>query len=287
MRKVKKIEQHSKEISKFKSGVQELFYGVRAVLTYLNAKRYTTLAGASAYFFFISLVPFLFWLTILFGKWNIDFERLLNFEFFAQIKEFVLYLQQSAKNATGGASIFLLLTTMYSSTNLFYHMRRSGEIIYDWQKEKGSFVIRLSAILLIFVTMLFLIVGTIAFLFISSILESILPSFIARVALYLLFAVFIFALVLLLNLYICPYRVKILDMLWGTAITVFLGSMLSFGFSIYTTFSNLQKLYGAAVLFVLFLLYIYLIFMCFIIGVALNCYLLEHRNKKLLLDKKF
>ena len=282
MSKVKKAE-HKSEFLKV---CKDLIEGVRRVFLYLNSKRYTTLAGASAYFFFISLVPFLFWLTILFGKWNIDFERLLNFEIFAQVKDLVLYLQDSAQSATSGASIFLLITTMYTSTNLFYHMRRSGEIIYDWQKEKGSIILRISAVILIFITMLFLIVGTVAFLFVSSILEKILPSFFVRVALYLVFTVFIFALVLLLNIYVCPYRVKATDMLWGTAVTVFLGSMLSFGFSIYTSFSNLQKLYGAAVLFVLFLLYIYLMFLCFIIGVSLNCYLLEHKNKKRLLDKK-
>ncbi len=283
MSRIKKVDKKSKFITLCK----ELVNSIHTVFSYLNFKRYTTLAGASAYFFFISLVPFLFWLTILFGKWNIDFERILNFEIFLQIKDFIIYLQRSAQSATNGASIFLMLTTMYTSTNFFYHMRRTGEIIYGWEKEKKSLILRISAVVLIFITMFFLILSTVTFLFVSSILERILPSFTARVSLYMIFAIFIFMLVLLLNLYICPYRVKIGDMFWGTAVTVFLGSMLSFGFSIYTSFSNLQKLYGTAVLFVLFLLYIYLIFLCFIIGVSLNCYLLERKNKQLLEDKKF
>ena len=48
-------------------------------------------------------------------------------EFFADFKEIILYFRDAAESATAGASVILVATTLYSSTNLFYHMRRSGE----------------------------------------------------------------------------------------------------------------------------------------------------------------
>ena len=109
----------------------------------------------------------------------------------------------------------------------------------------------------------------------------------AQIAVYALFGVIAFALVLLLNLYICPYRIGVKNAVWGSLLTVLLGGLASFGFTIYTSFSSLEKLYGAAVFFILFLLWLYLLMICFVIGVIFNCYLLEKDKKLKMIHKKF
>ena len=270
-----------------KSHIKDAYRKVRATFSYLSSKKYTTLAGTMAFFLVMSVVPFLFWVTILFGKLNIDYEQIFDLEIFSEVKDLILYFRDSAQSATAGASVVLLATTLYSSTNLFYHMRRSGEIIYDSHRKKGSVVLRLSALALIFIVMLLLVLGVSLFLLGNSFLRRFFPSFLAQIAVYALFGVFVFTLLLLLNLYICPYRIGVKQAVWGSLLTLLLGGLASFGFTIYASFSSMEKLYGAAVFFILFLLWLYLLMICFVIGVIFNCYLMEKDKNGNIVHKKF
>ena len=270
-----------------KEHILDAYRNVRGAFSYLSSKKYTTLAGTMAFFLVMSVVPFLFWLTLLFGRLNIDFTRIFELGIFSEVKDLILYFRDSAQSATAGASVVLLVTTLYSSTNLFYHMRRSGEIIYDSRRKKGSIALRLSALGLIFLVMLLLFSGIGVFLLGNDILVRIFPSFVAQIGVYALFGVFAFALVLLLNLYICPYRIGVRSAVWGSLLTVLLGGLASFGFSVYTQFSSMEKLYGAAVFFILFLLWLYLLMLCFVIGVVFNCWLWEHDAGAKPVHKKF
>ena len=267
--------------------LQSAVRGVRAAFDYLSSKKYTTLAGTMAFFLVMSVVPFLFWLTLLFGRLHIDYEPILELEFFADFKEIILYFRDAAESATAGASVVLLATTLYSSTNLFYHMRRSGEIIYECRRKKAALLVRLSALALIFAVMLLMLAGVSLFLLGSALLPRILPSFAAQTAVYALFAAVVFALLLLLNVYICPYRVGAGDVVWGSLLTLLLGGIASFGFSVYVRFSSIERLYGAAVFLILFLLWLYVLMTCFVVGVILNCYLLERDKKQKIVHKKF
>lgn len=260
---------------------------VRGTFSYLAAKKYTTLAGTMAFFLVMSVVPFLFWLTLLFGKLNIDYTRLLELEIFAEFKDILLYFRDAAQNATAGASVVLLVTTLYSSTNLFYHMRRSGEIIYNSTRRKGSLLIRVSAVVFIFIVMVLFLAGVTLFLLGNSLLSRLFPSFVAQVSVYALFGVFMFGLLVLLNLYVCPYRIGVKNAVWGSLLTLLLGGLASFGFTVYVSFSSMEKLYGAAVFLILFLLWLYLLMICFVVGVVLNCYLLEKDKKRIIVHKKF
>ncbi len=266
---------------------RDAFEKVRGTFSYLSAKKYTTLAGTMAFFLVMSVVPFLFWLTLVFGKLNIDYTRLFELEIFVEFKSILLYFRDSAQNATAGASVVLLATTLYSSTNLFYHMRRSGEIIYGITRRKGGLLIRLSAVVFIFIVMVLFLAGVTLFLLGNSLLSRLFPSFVAQVSVYALFGVFMFGLLLLLNLYICPYRIGVKNAVWGSLLTLLLGGIASFGFTVYVNFGSMEKLYGAAVFLILFLLWLYLLMICFVIGVILNCYLLEKDKKRIFVHKRF
>ena len=270
-----------------KSLLHDAYDKVRGTFSYLAAKKYTTLAGTMAFFLVMSVVPFLFWLTLLFGKLNIDYTRLLELEIFAEFKDILLYFRDAAQNATAGASVVLLVTTLYSSTNLFYHMRRSGEIIYNSTRRKGSLLIRVSAVVFIFIVMVLFLAGVTIFLLGNSLLSRLFPSFVAQVSVYALFGVFMFGLLVLLNLYVCPYRIGVKNAVWGSLLTLLLGGLASFGFTVYVSFSSMEKLYGAAVFLILFLLWLYLLMICFVVGVVLNCYLLEKDKKRIIVHKKF
>ena len=270
-----------------KSLLHDAYDKVRGTFSYLAAKKYTTLAGTMAFFLVMSVVPFLFWLTLLFGKLNIDYTRLFELEIFAEFKDILLYFRDAAQNATASASVVLLVTTLYSSTNLFYHMRRSGEIIYNSTRKKGSLLIRVSAVVLIFIVMILFLAGVTLFLLGNTLLSRLFPSFVAQVSVYALFGVFMFGLLVLLNIYVCPYRIGVKSVVWGSLLTLLLGGVVSFGFTVYVSFGSMEKLYGAAVFLILFLLWLYLLMICFVIGVVFNCYLLEKDKKRIIVHKKF
>ena len=139
--------------------IADAFRRAADAFAYLSSKKYTTLAGTMTFFLILSVVPFLFWLTFLFGRLEIDFDRILDLEIFAEFKDILHYLREQAQSAQAGASVILLATTLYSSTNLFYHMRRSGEIIYGCGRDKGGLALRISAVALVFVVMLLGVAG--------------------------------------------------------------------------------------------------------------------------------
>lgn len=267
--------------------VADAFRTVRDAFAYLSEKKYTTLAGTMAFFLVLSVVPFLFWLTLLFGRLHLDYEQLFELEIFAELKNILLYLRDQAQSAQAGASVVLLATTLYSSTNLFYHMRRSGEIIYDCDRKKGGLAVRISALILIFVVMALLVAGISLFLLGTALLRRILPSFAAQIAVYALLGAVAFLFLLLLNVYICPYRIGAKNAVWGSLLTLLLGGLVSFGFSVYAHLGTMEKLYGAAVFLIIFLLWLYLLMICFVIGVIFNCYLLEKDKNYQIVHKKF
>nr|MDE6505061.1 YihY/virulence factor BrkB family protein [Clostridia bacterium] len=114
---------------------------------YYSDKRFSTIAGTLVYFLLMSIAPFLLWLTLVFG--DVHIEEFLNHNFLESVSPFLKYLKDSAESAASGAGIVLLITSLYSSTNFFYHLRRSGEIIYDSARVKGGLKIRIASLFLI------------------------------------------------------------------------------------------------------------------------------------------
>ncbi len=236
----------------------------------LSLKKYTTLAGTLVFFFVMSIMPLAFWLTLLIGKLPIDTRQVLSLPVFASVKNILEYVQEEASNATTGASVLLVLTTLYSATNLFYQIRRSGEIIYDFHEERQGFRLRLGALVLLIIVM----AGAIAFLLIfavgSFVFSRVLSSAWEKLADYALLTVLAFFLVLLLNMYICPYKENFRNFLSGTSLTVvaWIGAII--GFSVYLRISNVTRLYGALSAVIVFLLWLYILMICFIAGVIIN-----------------
>lgn len=242
----------------------------------LAEKKYTTISGTLVFFLIMSLIPFLFWLFLLFGKFSLDTEEILQLEIFGGFKDLLLYFKRSAEAATSGVSFTLLLTTLYSSTNLFYHMRRSGEIIYSDAKRKGGWHIRFSALVLLFVMMLVFVAAAAVLLFGTRLLRRFFPRTVSEVLVYLLLFGIAFLLLVLLNFYICPYRLRWREILPGCLLSIVLWIVGSFGFTVYLKFANPGKLYGTIAAFIVFLLWLYMMTVCFIIGVILN----EERLKR-------
>ena len=236
----------------------------------LSLKKYTTIAGTLVFFLIMSIIPLSFWISLVIGKLSIAADDILALPIFDSVKDMFFFVQREARSATTGASIVLIITTLYSSTNLFYQMRRSGELIYDEHPKRQGLRVRLGALLLLFIVMAAVIVFLTVFAAGSYLFSRVLSKGWEMLADYILLVTVSFFLVLLLNAYICPHREKIRLFLPGTILTVALWVGAVLGFSVYLKLVNLSKLYGALSTLIVFLLWLYILMVCFIIGVIIN-----------------
>ncbi len=261
--------------------LQKAYAYVKAKYDLLHLKKYTTIAGTLVFFLITSLMPLSFWLTLIIGRLPVSTEKIFALPVFSSVRGMLDYVQREAKSATTGASIILIFTTLYSATNLFYQIRRSGEIIYDYKKEQTGLRLRISALVLLIIVM----AGAVAFLLVfalgSFVFSRILSSAWEKLADYALLAGLAFLLVLLLNMYICPYKEKVGSFLSGTVITVVAWLFAVVGFSVYLRISNVTKLYGALSTIIVFLLWLYALMICFIAGVIFNSEKILRRRDKL------
>ncbi len=247
----------------------------------LSLKKYTTIAGTLVFFLIMSIIPLSFWMTLVIGRLPITVDEILALPIFDSVKDMFLFVQREAKSATAGASILLVVTTLYSATTLFYQMRKSGELIYDEHPKRQGLRVRLGALLLLFIVMASILLFLAVFAIGSYLLSRFLPASWEMIADYSLLIGISFLMVLLLNMYVCPHKESIRLFLPGTGLTVLLWVFAVLGFSVYLRLGNMSKLYGALSTLIVFLLWLYILMICFIIGVIINSerVRLAHKNK--------
>ena len=73
-----------------------------------------------------------------------------------------------------------------------------------------------------------------------------------------------------LNAFVCPYGVKLGDVLTGSLLTVVLWLVCGAGFAVYLRYADPVRLYGRIASVIVFLLWCYLMMNCFVIGVIYN-----------------
>ena len=241
----------------------------RAAWRAFSAHRATTVAGTLVFFLIMSLVPCVFWLTLLFGGSKTLLDHLLSLELFGWARDFLGFLQTNAQGATAGASIFLIATTLWSSSSFFYHLRRSGEIIYDEARLRRGWRVRLGAIGLTLLLMLtFAVAG--AALIALTFLTRPLPVWLGYLLEYAAILALGFLVAWGLNLYVCPCRKQGGQLALGSAITALAWLVASAAFTVYFRFSNPERLYGALSLVIVFLLWLYWLMICFVAGIIFN-----------------
>ncbi len=241
----------------------------RRAFAALSARKYTTVAGTLAFFLIMSLVPLTFWLVLLFGNSAFDVDQIMGLELFGWARELLVFLKQNAVGATAGAGALFLATTLYSSTSFFYHLRRSGEILYDYRRQKHGWKVRLSAVLLTFgVLAFFAAAGSV--LFGVNCLARFLPIWLFYLVLYSLVLLLGFFAAWMLNAYICPYRCRPREIALGSLLTAVAWLAASGAFAIYLHFTDRERLYGALSLIIVFILWLYWMMICFTAGVVFN-----------------
>lgn len=239
-----------------------------AIYKYFTDKRFSTISGTLVYFLLMSITPFLLWLSLIVGK--LDLERLLSRQVFAAVQPIVGYLKSSAESAAGSAGVVLLVTSLYSSTNFFYHLRRSGEIIYGEKKVRGGIKLRLFALAIIFAIIFSLSLMAAIPILNNFFLYAIMPTTLVDAMTTIFLCLIALFLSLLLNYFACPYKLNFDDVIAGSLLTTILWIILAVAFTIYLRFSNPVRLYGRIASLIVFLLWCYVMINCLVIGIIYN-----------------
>lgn len=247
---------------------------------YFSEKHYSTISGTLVYFLLMSIAPFLLWLTLLLG--SVNTENLMSNEIFAAINPIVSYLKSSAETAASGAGIVLLITSLYSSTNFFYHLRRSGEMIYGVNRKKGGIRLRLAALAIIAGTIVCVALIAAIPVFGAQFLSTFMPEVVADIISYTFITLIAVFAAVLLNCFACPYKLGFDGAISGSLLTTALWLIFATGFTIYLRFADPTKLYGRIAAIIIFLLWCYIMINCLVVGIIYNeKNLLIKRSKKL------
>ena len=245
---------------------------------YYTGRRFSTIAGTLVYFLLMSIAPFLVWLTLILG--SVGVQQFLSGLMFESISPFLQSIENSAQSAASGAGVILLATSLYSSTNFFYHLRRSGEIVFGSKRVQGGIKLRILSAILIIITILasaFLCAFTFAG---RLVLQTFMPQILCDL-ISIIFGIFIaFFIAVLLNIFACPYKLKFSEAVTGSMLTTVLWILFIIGFAVYIQFASPGKLYGAIASVIIFLLWCYFMMSCFVIGMIKNGSDLTRRQYK-------
>jgi membrane protein len=245
---------------------------------YISSKHYSTLAGTLVYFLVMSITPFLSWLTLIAGNVNVD--KIISNEIMSVINPVINYLKENAESAVGGAGIILIATSLYSSTNFFYHLRRIGEIIFESKRRKGGLRLRLTSAAIILATLFC--VAFLAALNVGGefILNNYMPKWLSQVITQGVICLIVVIIAYLLNVFASPYKLTFGNAIGGSLLTSVLWIILAAGFSVYAKFYNPSRLYGKIASLIIFLLWCYVMINCLVIGIIYNSMYLTNKKSK-------
>ena len=214
------------------------------IYRHLSDKRYSTIAGTLVYFLIMGMAPTLFLIALIAGR--IDLMSLLPQAVVQAIGPFLSYLGEAAGQAASGAGIVLLITSLYSSTNFFYHLRRSGEIIYGSVRSGGGVRLRFKCAGAVLASVLMCAAGSAVLVACAAFLSRMLPKFAATAVRLIAAAALLLGAALALNKFACPYRTEAGSFLPGSLLTAALWLVFAQGFALYMSFADFSRLYGAA-----------------------------------------
>lgn len=258
---------------------------INSVINLFSEKRVTTVAGAWVYFFLTSLIPLAFLLVTAFSIFGVSITDDLVSRLPEEFRLAGETIARTAENASGGVTVFFIFTVIFSATTLLNQMSKDGDFLYGVQSaSKRGIMRRLWAVVAL--SALFLLFLGLAFLFAFK--NSIGVNFTGRSEIFLttvaiLFVIlFGYAIILILNGFISPIKLKFSQMAIGSLLSLFIMVLGTIGFIVYLRFfSNYNAFYGALSGIIVFLFWAYIIMLGLVSGVIVNCSMFARSKKKL------
>lgn len=237
---------------------------IKKIYHFIIDNKVTTLAGGLSFFVLFNGGSFLFLNIVLDDLFAYSFiEILINQLNDNKLKDFLLYFFTYQDNLS--YSVILIISSIYSSSSLYYHLIHISEIITDF-KYLDSFPKRLFSILLTVVFILLLNV----IMVLSSYLMIIFKSIYKLILYITIFIVSSF--VIIVSNMVSLKTLSFKKIYRGLIFTIIYFVIFTIGFIKYITiFSNFKIVYGVLSFLLIFLFYVYILSIGLIVGICINC----------------
>lgn len=241
--------------------VMRFFMNIYKGYKLLIQKSYSTLSGAVAFFLVINGGSLLY-LMIAIGN-------LLNIKIDFGDNILTDAINTVASNTGYTSSLFFFLTSIYSASTLFFHLIKTGEIIYEEVNSRFNLIKRFIAV--IFLCAFVFIIET--FLLILLLSKSIFNNFLWNIFRYIGFSIVAYSVALCIIFFITPHRVRYHEIKRGALLATILWFLITIVFSLFLNIvTNYKAIYGALTFYVVFMIWIYLLAQGLICGVIYNYY---------------
>jgi uncharacterized BrkB/YihY/UPF0761 family membrane protein len=237
-----------------------LMYLIKRIYHLLVESKIITLSGSFAFFLFLNGGSYLFLFIALSNYLPFDYRSLIIMNIENNLtKDVLLYFINH--NASITYSIFLIITSIYSSSSLYYHFIHISEVLTD--KDRNNKRLKSITVMVIFLTLVSFILS----------LNSIFLTYnydIYKTVISLSLVLIIFILIYTLNV-VGINTLNIKKLYKGMIFSYIYFVLLTIVFLIYLNlFSNMKIVYGIFSFIIVFMLYVYLISIGLLIGIYIN-----------------
>ncbi len=261
------------------------FSHIKEYLSLASYKKSSTLSGAIVFFAILGIVPITYIISVILSIFGTEIEIINKIFSYKEFNEIASYLTETAIKMGTRGNIFIFLVALYSSANIFYHLRQSGEMIFNCNN-KSTILNRIITILLTFITVLIFALALAFYVAVIPVLYNLLGGYISTLINVIVGISSVFIMSLLINYYVCPYKLKLYEVYKGALLTTVFSFVMSFLFFIYIRkFSNFNEVYGKIATVIVFLSWLYLMVNGLFKGILLNVYLMGRVKSKNLVKK--
>ncbi|WP_145523829.1 YihY/virulence factor BrkB family protein [Virgibacillus sp. SK37] len=251
------------------------------------------LAAQLAYFFLLSLFPFLLFLLNLIGYLPINVESVMEImDVYAPDEIMTLIesnLDQLLSQANGGLLSIGIIGTLWAASNAINGIMKAFNRAYDIDEDRSFLATRLIAIVLTIAMVLVIIISLLLPVF-GQIIGEYIFSFIGLSDSFLqlwgtlrwVLSSVIFFIVLLFLYKLAPNKhIYFRETIWGTIIGTIAWQIVSYGFSFYVrTFANYSVKYGSLGAIIIMMIWFYLLGAIIIIGGIINSVISKFKKER-------
>lgn len=250
--------------------------GIKSFFGAFSEKRLTTVAGAWVYYFLSSVIPLAFLLVTAFGVFGVSFSHDLASRLPEEFRLAGETIVSTAENASKGVTAFFIITVIFSCTTLLNQMSKDGDFIYGIRSRKKRGIFRRLWAIVALATLFSVFLG-IAFLFAFGNMlfplggNNVSGKLFFTVLAFLVVISFGYVIIILLNRFISPVKLKFTQVALGALVSLFIIVLGTIGLTLYLRFfNNYNAFYGSLAAIIVFLLWAYILMLGLVIGVIVN-----------------
>lgn len=256
------------------------FIGIKEFLTLSTYKKNTTLSGALVFFTLIGVVPITYIASLIFSIFGTEISVINNFFSYPEFLVITEYITKTAIKLGTQGNVIVFLVALYSSANVFYHLRQSGEVIYNYEKN-GSLFTRITSMFIAFFTVFLLSIVLVFYVAVIPIITFVLGEKLSILLNAFIGVISVFLIAYLINVYVCPFKLKFYEVYKGAIYSTVFCFIATGLFLLYVrNFSNYDEVYGKIATVLVFLSWLYLIINGLLQGITLNVFLMSKTSIK-------